>query len=267
MTVKTRNQVSGPSPVMRRITRSSVQAGIFSSSSSEVDKPSSPSKKTKKVKFLDPAKETSDSVNKNNSLISDEGIDMSFSPSSLLVPQSISRPQHKLQHPWTMWFSPRNKKLSWTQNQLQVCSMATVEDFWHCYNQVKLASKLPAGHTYAVFKKGIIPDWEDKANVQGGRWMIYYDKMERHHSLDDRWMEALLMVLGDHLDQIVTGVQICIRGKFDRIEVWLGKTSKMSSVAEIGRKLKKQLGEGAAKLEFSIHMEEKEGLKGPCLMI
>jgi len=267
MTVKTRNQVSVESTTPR-VTRAAVKNGlVIPDSSPEVlNNSSSPSKKTKKkVKFVDPGKQV-DNVNKNSSLISDEGIDMTFSP-SLQLPQSISRPQHKLQQCWTMWYSPKNNKNSWTQNQHQVCSLATVEEFWHCYNQVKLASRLSAGHTYSVFKKGVVPDWEDKANVQGGRWMIYFDKNQRRGMLDDRWMEALLMVLGDHLGSSVTGLQVCVRGLFDRIEVWLGTSSKMRSVAEIGRKLKKQLGEDASKMEFSIHMEEKEGLKGPCLMI
>ena len=71
---------------------------------------------------------------------------------------------------------------------------------------MKLASKLSAGHTYAVFKKGIVPDWEDKANVNGGRWMIYFEKSERRLKLDERWMECLLLALGNHLDKCVTGM-------------------------------------------------------------
>ena len=63
------------------------------------------------------------------------------------------------------------------------------------------------------------------------------------------------------------GVQVCVRGKEDRVEVWLGKTTDMREVAAVGRKIKMQLGQGLAKMEFSIHNEEKEGFKGPCLMI
>ena len=51
------------------------------------------------------------------------------------------------------------------------------------------------------------------------------------------------------------------------MEVWLGKTTDMREVAAVGRKIKMQLGQGLAKMEFSIHNEEKEGFKGPCLMI
>ena len=196
--------------------------------------------------------------------------------------------------------------------------MATVEEFWHCYNQVglmwdylkflklkfelfalflriliigyqvKLASKLPCGHTYAVFKQGTMPDWEDAANVEGGRWMMSFEKSERSSRLDERWMEALLMTLGNHLSQIITGrtlkrpcvfvflptypwsykgVQVCVRGKQDRVEVWVGDISNMREVAGVGRRIKQQLGLGLAKMEFSIHTEEKEGFKGPCLTI
>ena len=66
---------------------------------------------------------------------------------------------------------------------------------------------------------------------------------------------------------IIPGVQVCVRGKEDRVEVWLGNTADMREVAAVGRKIKMQLGQGLAKMEFSIHNEEKEGFKGPCLMI
>ena len=82
MTVKTRNQVSVESTTPR-VTRAAVKNGlVIPDSSPEVlNNSSSPSKKTKKkVKFLDPGKQV-DNVNKNSSLISDEGIDMTFSPS------------------------------------------------------------------------------------------------------------------------------------------------------------------------------------------
>ena len=41
-----------------------------------------------------------------------------------------------VQH-WSLWYSSKNKKSSWNENQHIVCTMATIEDFWHCHNQVK----------------------------------------------------------------------------------------------------------------------------------
>ena len=63
------------------------------------------------------------------------------------------------------------------------------------------------------------------------------------------------------------GVQVCVRGKQDRVEVWVGDISNMREVAGVGRRIKQQLGLGLAKMEFSIHTEEKGGFKGPCLTI
>lgn len=261
MAVKVMEEVPG-----RRVTRSALQNGLLDSPPQKPVKSTTPSRRSKpkkKVKFVEPS---SDDKVKNTSLVSDEGIDMSFTP-HLSLPSNISRPVHKLKQQWSLWYSSKNKKASWNENQHMICTMATVEDFWHCYNQVKLASKLPAGQTYAVFRKGIVPDWEDAANKDGGRWLLHYEKRERAARLDERWMEVLLMTLGNHLNSAVTGVQVCVRGKEDRVEVWLGKTTDMREVAAVGRKIKMQLGQGLAKMEFSIHNEEKEGFKGPCLMI
>merc|ERR1719422_2770873 len=100
----------------RRITRSAVQQV---ETKSEVVKSPAPkkSKSKKKVKFVDTSPPNKENVNKNTSLVSDEGIDMSFTP-HLNLPSSISRPQHKLEQNWTMWYSARNNKLSWIQNQV-----------------------------------------------------------------------------------------------------------------------------------------------------
>ena len=120
----------------RRITRSAVQQGQNETKSEVVKSPApKKSKSKKKVKFVDTSPPNKENVNKNTSLVSDEGIDMSFTP-HLNLPSSISRPQHKLEQNWTMWYSARNKKLSWIQNQVNLCSISTVEEFWHSYNQV-----------------------------------------------------------------------------------------------------------------------------------
>ena len=65
----------------------------------------------------------------------------------------------------------------------------------------------------------------------------------------------------------MSGVEVAVRRKMDRVEVWMGTTTDLQQVTEVGRKLKAQLGTGKTKMKFSIHREEKEGVKGPCLMI
>ena len=60
---------------------------------------------------------------------------------------------------------------------------------------------------------------------------------------------------------------MAVRRKMDRVEVWLGSTTDLQQVTEVGRKLKAQLGSGKYRAKFSIHGEEKSGVKRPCLMI
>ena len=139
----------------RRVTRSALQNGLMDSPlPTSVKSTTRRSKPKKKVKFVEPS---SDDKVKNTSLVSDEGIDMSFTP-YLSLPQTISRPVHKLKQvnrlkktfihtflcdtivlqQWSLWYSSKNKKASWNENQHMICTMATIEDFWHCYNQVMI---------------------------------------------------------------------------------------------------------------------------------
>ena len=62
-------------------------------------------------------------------------------------------------------------------------------------------------------------------------------------------------------------MEVAVRRRMDRVELWLGNTTDLQLVTEVGRKLKAQLGTGKSRIKFSIHGEEKEGVKGPSLMI
>jgi len=225
----------------------------------------------KKVKFDDSIEvETKSKIlqNLSVSLVSDEGIDMNFSESL----SSILKPRHPLPHSWTFWYSSGNKRLSWKQNQKKISSVATIEDFWLTYNQVKLASDLPAGYTYSVFRSGILPDWEDARNREGGRWIVNFDKKERREMLDNRWLEVLYMLLGEQVEEgaskTVVGAEACVRKKGDKLEVWVGDAASMEIVVKTGRMMKNKLMLGAEdKIQFSLHREEKEGEEGAKLML
>ena len=117
--------------------------------------------------------------------------------------------------------------------------------FWLTYNQVKLASDLPAGFTYSVFRRGILPDWEDVGNREGGRWMARFSKKERKEMLENRWLEVLYMLLGEEVEEgggkVVVGAEACVRKKSDRLEVWVGDAGSMEGVVKTGKMLKNKL--------------------------
>ena len=70
--------------------------------------------------------------------------------------------KHPLQNAWTLWFFKNDKARSWEENQKAIITVNTVEDFWSLYNHIEVASRLPPGSDYSLFKEGIFPDWEDK---------------------------------------------------------------------------------------------------------
>ena len=251
-----------------RITRAALKSEVAEFSSSRVTRNNG---KKKKVQFDDLSiiKERS---NKNHSLVSDEGIDMNYSPflPSLGIYSAVIKAQHPLPNSWTFWYSVGDKKLSWKQNQIKISTVTTIEEFWHTYTQVQPASCLPAGYTYSVFRAGIIPDWEDRQNKNGGRWMVECAKTDRQEQLDSRWMEILFMLMGEHVEgtRLVTGAEVCVRKKGDRLEVWMGEVNIMRRVVEVGREVKRKLMLGSgSKIHFSIHEEEREGTVGPCLVL
>ena len=214
---------------------------------------------------------------KNLSLTSDEGIDISYtaytplSASITSIPKVIMRPQHHLATSWTFWYSVGNKNLSWEQNQVKISTVSTIEQFWFVTSQLRPPSNITTGHTYSVFRGGVLPDWEDVANVEGGRWMITCNKVEREDRLDSRWLEVLFMIVGEHMGESsrqVNGAEACVRKKGDRLEVWVRNISMMKEVLDIGRKIKKKLGlDTTRKIKFALHKEVKEGVKGPRLAL
>jgi len=209
-------------------------------------------------------------VMKNMSLTSDEGIDISYNPVSAAItsiPKVILRPQHQLQSSWSFWFSVGDKNLSWERNQIKICTVSTIEQFWYVTCQLQPPSNISTGHTYSVFRAGVLPDWEDMANVSGGRWMIPCPKRERDEKLNEMWLDILIMMVGEHMEEysgLVNGAEACLRKKGDRIEVWMKDVGLMKGVVEIGRKTKERLKlDASRKIRFSIHKEDKEGIKGP----
>ena len=209
----------------------------------------------------------------NMLITSDEGIDTSYcaplSANFTSIPSVIMKPQNQLSSSWTFWYSVGDKNLSWVSNQVKICTVTTIEQFWYVSSQLQPPSNIPSGHTYSVFKTGILPDWEDVANVDGGRWMISCQKEEKG-GLDAMWLKILVTMVGEHMGETaglaVNGAEACVRKKGDRLEVWMADVAMMKGVVEVGRNMKKKLGlDARRKLKFSLHKEDLEGVKEPRL--
>jgi translation initiation factor 4E len=169
--------------------------------------------------------------------------------------------KHPLQNAWTLWFFKNDKSRTWEDNQRPIITVTTVEDFWSLYNHIEVASRLPPGSDYSLFKEGIFPDWEDARNQKGGRWIINLEKRRREECLDTYWLEILFFLIGEHADQHahqVNGAVVNVRGKGDKLAIWLGDASQPDSLLRIGKMIKERLGiEPETQIGFNIHNDEK----------
>merc|ERR1711884_757869 len=93
--------------------------------------------------------------------------------------------KHPLQNSWTLWFFKNDKTKQWEENQREIITFTTVEDFWALYNHIELASRLAAGCDYSLFKEGVKPMWEDERFADPGRWRQAV-RIIKHFSLGTR---------------------------------------------------------------------------------
>ncbi|XP_034233646.1 eukaryotic translation initiation factor 4E-1A-like [Thrips palmi] len=150
--------------------------------------------------------------------------------------------KHPLHNTWTLWYYENDRKKTWEENQREITSFATVEDFWSLYNHIRNASELSTGCDYSLFKKGVRPMWEDDANKHGGRWLLSVDK--KTQDLDRYWLEVLLCMVGEAFDEYsdeVCGAVVNVRARGDKIGIWTADANHSSSIMEIGRRLKERL--------------------------
>ncbi|XP_056642846.1 eukaryotic translation initiation factor 4E-1A-like isoform X2 [Diorhabda carinulata] len=177
-----------------------------------------------------------------NSLANESDKNEHKNDTDLEIPMDFSI-KHPLQNAWTLWYYESDRTQSWEKNQKEIASFQTVEDFWSLYNHIKPSSELKQGTDYSLFKKGIMPMWEDKANKRGGRWLLSLERKQRVNELDRYWLDIILCLIGEafeHSDEIC-GAVVNIRQKGDKIGVWTADAGNGTAVLEIGRKLKERL--------------------------
>lgn len=127
--------------------------------------------------------------------------------------------KHPLQHQWTLWYLEPDRSKSWEDQQNEVSSFDTVEDFWSLYNHIKGASEIKQGCDYSLFKKNIRPMWEDEGNKRGGRWIMSFPRTSRRQELDSLWLDVILCLIGEAFDypDDICGAVVNVRPRGDKI--------------------------------------------------
>lgn len=173
-------------------------------------------------------------------------------PAELLV-------KHPLQHRWVLWYLKNDRTKQWEDCLKEVATFDTVEDFWALYNHIQLASGLGWGSDYYLFKEGIRPMWEDKANVQGGRWLVQVEKNRRTEVLDQYWLELLMAMIGEQFEDLgeeICGAVVNIRNKGDKVSLWTRNAALESEMnKKMGLIVKQKLDLHDQTLKFEVHKD------------
>lgn len=180
---------------------------------------------------------------------------------TILDDQKSFNSVHRLNSSWTLWFDNPGKRTNmsnWTSNVKEIVPVTTVEEFWGVYNNIAMASDLPNGSNYHLFRKGIRPMWEDTANSNGGRWGYQFSR-NIGGKVDEHWLHTLLACVGEafeHSNEVCGAVFSNRKGCF-RIAIWTRTATNKEACEEIGQHLKKVLGVDS-KLEYLAHSDENK---------
>ena len=134
------------------------------------------------------------------------------------------------------------------RNAQVVGTMRTAEEFWQMQQLLCPPSSLPTGVDLALFRAGVtilsksmdfdsvscqvLPDWEDAANIAGGRWMA----RREHRQADDAWLNLLFFLIGQHADmegEVVTGAVVSVRKAGDRLALWIREADNLETVVKV----------------------------------
>eukprot|EP00128_Syssomonas_multiformis_P013279 Colp12_sorted_trinity150504_noHs@2219 len=166
--------------------------------------------------------------------------------------------KHPLNGNWVLWFDkpmPGPKPKVWMDSLNKVNEFNTIEDFWATINCIQTASNLTDKSNYHLFRTGIEPQWEDKANEAGGKWTVTFKPHNRH--LDEQWLETMMLLVGEDSEDSshINGAVVSIRGRTgNKISVWTKDATAEDVNKRIGQRIK-QLLDVKEVIQYQAHKE------------
>ncbi|CAE7252442.1 NCBP [Symbiodinium natans] len=168
---------------------------------------------------------------------------------------------------WVVWQqrASSGKSVPYEQSTKQIASMESVEDFWRTFDRLPQPSDLltrrmaekteefqDAPHVVdalMIFRDGVLPQWEDAANCEGGHLQFHFKASLGGAQLDEYWNNLVLGTVGATLEPIdmITGLRLVDKvttGKggvpsMIRMEVWFGSASDVQAVAALQRNVER----------------------------
>ncbi len=117
-----------------------------------------------------------------------------------------------------------------------------------------------------MFKDGIEPKWEDKANTNGGQWRVQVPA-SRKELLDSYWVNTLLTTIGEGFSpedsDDIAGIVINVRRGGDRVSIWTKSAVNQKLQESIGITWKQSLLNEGARLEYITFKDQMGGGRNP----
>jgi len=129
-----------------------------------------------------------------------------------------------------------------------VGEFSSVQDFWRYFNHMRKADEIEYNANYHLFKTGIKPMWEDKVNLEGGKWVIQLKGGDKR-MLNTYWQNLVLALIGEQLDDTrdeICGAVMSRRKNGDKIAVWNKTKTDQKIIMELGKRIRQVVTEDLA---------------------
>ncbi|CAL1170656.1 unnamed protein product [Cladocopium goreaui] len=111
------------------------------------------------------------------------------------------------------------------ESTTQIASISSVEEFWQTWERLpqpsdlltrRMAEKNLDGSedchyvdALMIFREGVLPQWEDAANSEGGHFQFHFKTSTGAAQLDEYWNNVVLGTLGNTLEpDMITGLRL-----------------------------------------------------------
>eukprot|EP00929_Paragymnodinium_shiwhaense_P061912 TRINITY_DN30922_c0_g2_i1.p2 TRINITY_DN30922_c0_g2~~TRINITY_DN30922_c0_g2_i1.p2 ORF type:complete len:233 (+),score=67.06 TRINITY_DN30922_c0_g2_i1:104-802(+) len=180
-------------------------------------------------------------------------------------PEEVLKKDLPLRSTWSIWEqimqTNDGKMAQYTDATHKVSNFSTVQEFWKLWNHMPQPSELleqkrmvreqPDGmhviDAIMLFKEGIRPEWEDKANANGGHFQIQLKPSTGGGQIDEYWNNLVLGMIGATIEpaNMITGMRLVDKlsgpraANVIRIEVWFSSSEDSQAVATLRRNVEK----------------------------
>jgi len=170
-----------------------------------------------------------------------------------------------LRYTWVIWEqimqSSDGKSAAYSDATHKVSSFSAVQEFWKLWNHMPQPSELleqkrmvreqPDGlhviDAVMIFRENIRPEWEDKANADGGHFQFQLKPSIGGGQIDEYWNNLVLGMIGATIEpaNMITGVRLVdkLSGpravNVIRLEVWFSNYDDTQAVNALRRNVEK----------------------------